>query len=78
MDIMQGKHFSITDPEGVKTVIYQINKTEKEFQKEKMVFLVENGRLNLEDYTSLIDQDYQVCAPLGEYHFLPKYEGRIK
>lgn len=31
MDAIQGKNFSITDPEGVKTVIYQINKTEKEF-----------------------------------------------
>ena len=29
MDSMQGKHFSITDPEGVNTVIYQLNKTEK-------------------------------------------------
>ena len=27
----QGKHFSITDPKDVKTVIYQVNKTEKEF-----------------------------------------------
>ena len=52
--------------------------TKKEFQKEKMIFLVENGMFNLEDYISLIDQDYPVCAPLGEYHFLPKYEERIK
>jgi hypothetical protein len=29
---MQGKHFSITDPKNVNTVIYQINKTEKEFE----------------------------------------------
>ena len=28
---IEGKHFSITDPEGVKTVIYQVNKTKKEF-----------------------------------------------
>ena len=31
MEMWQGKHFSITDPKEVKTVIYQINKTEKEF-----------------------------------------------
>ena len=31
MEMWQGKHFSITDPKDVKTVIYQINKTEKEF-----------------------------------------------
>jgi len=29
MDSLQGKHFSITDPKNVKTVIYQVNKTEK-------------------------------------------------
>lgn len=31
---LQGKHFSVTDPDGVNTVIYKINKTEKEFLKE--------------------------------------------
>lgn len=41
MDNIQGKHFSITDPEGVKTVIYQVNKTEKEFQKDYPKFTVE-------------------------------------
>ena len=33
MDNIQGKHFSITDPKGVNTVIYQVNKTEKELYK---------------------------------------------
>ena len=28
---LQGKYFSITDPKDVSTVIYQVNKTEKEF-----------------------------------------------
>ena len=28
---LQGKHFSITDQKGVNTVIYQINKTKKEY-----------------------------------------------
>ena len=28
---LQGKYFSITDPKEVSTVIYQVNKTEKEF-----------------------------------------------
>ena len=41
MDNIQGKHFSITDPEGVKTVIYQVNKTEKEFLKDYPKFTVE-------------------------------------
>ncbi|MCI8444481.1 MAG: hypothetical protein HFJ37_04920 [Clostridia bacterium] len=41
MDAIQGKHFSITDPEGVKTVIYQVNKTEKEFLKDSPKYTVE-------------------------------------
>ena len=41
MDNMQGKHFSITDPKGVKTVIYQINKTEKEYLKDYPKYTVE-------------------------------------
>ena len=41
MDMLQGKHFSITDPNGVNTVIYQINKTEKEFLKSYPKYTVE-------------------------------------
>ena len=37
----QGKHFSITDPKDVKTVIYQINETEKEFLKDSPKYTVE-------------------------------------
>ena len=41
MENIQGKHFSITDPKGVKTVIYQVNKTEKEFLNQYPKFTVE-------------------------------------
>ena len=41
MDSLQGKHFSITDPKDVNTVIYQINKTEKEFLKDSPKYTVE-------------------------------------
>ena len=41
MDMLQGKHFSITDPKGVSTVIYQIYKTKKEFLKEYPKYTVE-------------------------------------
>ena len=41
MDILQGKHFSITDPNGINTVIYQINKTKKEFLNEYPKYTVE-------------------------------------
>ena len=47
-EFIQGKHFSITDPQGVNTVIYQINKTEKKMAKtspkytmERLAFLEE-------------------------------------
>ena len=41
MEKWQGKHFSITDPNGVRTVIYQINKTEKEFLKDSPKYTVQ-------------------------------------
>ena len=41
MEMLQGKHFSITDPKGVSTVIYQINKTKKEFLNEYPKYTVE-------------------------------------
>lgn len=41
MDNLQGKHFSITDPKGVKTVIYQVNRTEREYLKESPKYTVE-------------------------------------
>ncbi len=52
MDTWQGKHFSITDPQGVNTIIYQINKTEKEFLKEAPKYTME--RL---DYTEELRGD---------------------
>lgn len=41
MESIQGKHFSITDPEGVNTVIYRINKTAKEYLSEYPKYTVE-------------------------------------
>ena len=41
MDNIQGKHFSITDPKGINTVIYQVNKTEKEFLDQYPKYTVE-------------------------------------
>ena len=38
---LQGKYFSITDPQNVNTVIYQVNKTEKEYLKTSPKFTVE-------------------------------------
>ena len=52
MEIVQGKHFSITDPKGINTVIYQVNRTEKEYLKDFPKYTVQ--RL---DYTSEIRRD---------------------
>ena len=41
---IEGRHFSITDQNGVNTVIYQVNKTAKEFLKDSPKYTVE--RLN--------------------------------
>ena len=41
MDQIQGKHFSITDPQNVSTVIYQINKTEKDAEPDSPKFTLE-------------------------------------
>ena len=40
-DFIQGKHFSITDPQGVNTVINQVKKTEKELAKTAPKYTVE-------------------------------------
>lgn len=36
-----GKYFSITDPQGVNTVIYRVNKTAKEYQNQYPKYTVE-------------------------------------
>jgi len=40
-EVIRGKHFSITDPLNVSTVIYQVNKTEKEMAKNSPKYTVE-------------------------------------
>lgn len=63
---LQGKHFSVTDPKDVNTVIYQVNRTEKEYAKNSPKYTVE--RL---DYTEELVGDYKkktffVDEPLPE------------
>ena len=41
MATLEGIHFSITDPKDVNTVIYKVNKTEKEFLKDSPKYTVE-------------------------------------
>lgn len=40
-EFIQGKHFSITDPQNVQTVIYQVNKTDKELAKTSPKYTLE-------------------------------------
>ena len=62
MDKIQGKHFSITDPQGVNTVIYRVNKTPRELLQEYPKFTVQrleyaeelNG--NLKKKTFFVDE----------------------
>lgn len=48
----EGKHFSITDPKDINTVVYQINETEKEYKKNSPKFTL--TRL---DYTEELKGD---------------------
>ena len=62
MDKIQGKYFSITDPQGVNTVIYRVNKTPRELLQEYPKFTVQrleyaeelNG--NLKKKTFFVDE----------------------
>ncbi len=59
---IQGKHFSITDPQGVSTVIYRVNKTDKSLLDEYPKYTVQrldyaeelNG--NLKKKTFFVDE----------------------
>ena len=63
-EFLQGKHFSITDPQNVNTVIYQIKETEKEYLKDSPKYTVE--RL---DYTEeLVGQNTKKTFFVDEPH----------
>lgn len=64
---LNGKHFSITDPKGVKTVIYEVSKTDKETAKNGPKFTVER-----------LDFDEQIIGEKSKKTFYvnePKPEG---
>ena len=44
MESWKGKHFSVTDPKGVNTVIYEVYKTKKEYLKKYPKYTVERLR----------------------------------
>ena len=63
MSSIQGKHFSITDPKGVNTVIYQVNKTEKEYLDESPKYTVERLNTTSEIRGDAIRKTYFVDEP---------------
>ena len=66
MEKWQGKHFSITDPKGVKTVIYQVNKTEKEFLKNSPKYTIEKLEFDEELRGDLVKKTFYVDNPQDE------------
>lgn len=63
MDSIQGKHFSITDPENVNTVIYRINKTDKKLLDEYPKYTVQRLVYSEELHGSLKKKTFFVDEP---------------
>ena len=58
---LQGKYFSITDPKDVSTVIYQVNRTEREFAKTSPKYTVERLEYS-EEYIGANKKKTFFCA----------------
>jgi len=63
MENWQGKHFSITDPKGVNTVIYEVYETKKEYLKEYPKYTVERLEYSEELRGELKKKTYYVEDP---------------
>ena len=63
---LQGKHFSITDPQNVKTVIYKVNKTEKEALKNSPKFTIERLKHTEEMVGEKTKRTFYVDEPAPE------------
>lgn len=66
METWEGKNFSITDPQGVKTVIYQVTETEKEYREEGPKYTVERLDHTSEIRGENIKKTFFVDKPLPE------------
>lgn len=67
MQAIQGKHFSITDPKDVQTVIYKINRTEKEYLKDSPKYTVERLDSMSEIRGELTKKTFFVDEPSIDY-----------
>lgn len=70
MESIQGKHFSITDPEGVNTVIYRINKTAKEYLNQYPKYTVERLLSSQELKGNLTKRTFFIDEPEYEEQLL--------
>lgn len=66
METWEGKNFSITDPQGVKTIIYQVTETEKEYREEGPKYTVERLDHTSEIRGENIKKTFFVDKPLPE------------
>ena len=66
MESWQGKHFSITDPKGVKTVIYEVYETKKEYLDKHPKYTVERLKYSEELRGELIRKTFYVEDPQKE------------
>ena len=66
MDTIQGKHFSITDPKGVNTIIYRIIETDKSLLKEFPKYTVERLQSSEEFRGDLKRKTFFVDEPAEE------------
>ena len=65
-EFIRGKHFSITDPQNVNTVIYQVNKTEKEIAKNSPRYTVERLEFTEELVGEKTKKTFYVNEPAPE------------
>ena len=63
---LQGKYFCITDPKDVNTVIYQVNKTEKEFLNRSPRFTVERLEFSVQIVGDRKKKTFYVDNPAPE------------
>lgn len=66
MESLEGKHFSITDPENVNTVVYQLNKTDRSIAKNAPKFTLERLKYTTEYVGEKTRKTFYVDNPSPE------------
>ena len=66
MKILEGKSFSITDPNDIKTIVYQVNITEKEKLRELPKYTLERLNFSKRIVDEKIKKTFYIDNPLSE------------